>query len=233
MQHLPILLFTGGVGMFGYHVLFFTSLKYTTAINSSIIGAMNPIITVLIASATLSLKIPQRQILGILISFTGVILTISGGNIEILKNFDFNNGDILMLLAVICWASYGVFSKGKGNIIPPLQLTYYSFIVCNIILIPFVLYEKPWTFLSEVPASAWLGVLYMSVFPSVIGYLFQQIAIKEIGPSRSSIFVNLVPVFSIILAVLILGEELQPIKFLTALIIILGVYTCQSSNHTK
>lgn len=236
-QHLPIFLFTGIVGMFGYHILFFTSLKYTTAINSSIIGAMNPIVTVLIASITLSQKIPPKQILGVLISFLGVVLTISGGRLDVLKNFDFNYGDLLMLLAVICWAAYGVFSKGKGSQIPPLQLTYYSFIVCNILLIPFVLYEKPWLFLAQIPLSAWIGVLYMSIFPSVIGYLFQQVAIKEIGPSRTSIFVNLIPVFSIILAVLILKEPLQPLKLLTAGIILIGVYICQtsamSSAHSK
>ncbi|MBN7771868.1 DMT family transporter [Clostridium aminobutyricum] len=232
-QHLPIFLFTGSIGMFGYHVLFFTSLKYTTAINSSIIGAMNPIVTVLIAAIALSQKIPLKHLFGILISFSGVVLTISGGHMEVLKNFDFNNGDILMLLAVICWAAYSVFSKVKGSLIPPLQLTYYSFIVCDIMLFPFVLYERPWIFLPEIPFSAWLGVLYMAIFPSVIGYLFQQIAIKQIGPSRSSIFVNLVPAFSIILAVLILHEPLQPVKLLTALIIILGVCICQSTAASR
>jgi drug/metabolite transporter (DMT)-like permease len=67
----------------------------------------------------------------------------------------------------------------------------------------------------------------MSIFPSVIGYLVQQMAIKEIGPSKSSIFINLVPLFSIILSVLMLGETASPIKLLTALLIIAGVFICQ------
>ena len=56
----------------------------------------------------------------------------------------------------------------------------------------------------------------MAVFSSVIGYMLQQIAIKKIGASKSSIFVNLVPVFSIILSVIILGEELIPVKIFTS-----------------
>jgi drug/metabolite transporter (DMT)-like permease len=69
----------------------------------------------------------------------------------------------------------------------------------------------------------------MSVFPSVIEYLVQQMSIKQIGPSKTSIFINLVPVFSIILSVLILKEALHRIKFLTTTSIITGVYICQKN----
>ncbi|HYE68601.1 MAG TPA: DMT family transporter, partial [Anaerovoracaceae bacterium] len=227
---LPVYLFTGAVGMFGYHVLFFTALKYTTAINSSIIAATNPMVTTLLAYLFLRNKLRGKQIFGILLSFLGVILTITGANLDILRQFTFNVGDLWMLAAVAAWAAYGVFSKSKGAGIQPIVLTYYSFLVCTIMLIPFVLYEKPWEYLSSVPVSAHLAVLYMSIFPSVIGYLVQQMAIKEIGPSKASIFVNLVPVFSIILAVLLLGETLEPIKLITAGLIITGVLICQKSN---
>ena len=85
-------------------------------------------------------------------------------------------------------------------------------------------------YINQIPLSAWIAVLYMSVFASVIGYLMQQVAIKEIGPSRTSIFINLVPVFSMILAVTILGEELKPVKLLTAGLIVAGVCICQISG---
>ncbi len=216
--------------MFGYHVFFFIALKYTTAINSSIIGAMNPIVTIVIAALFLRNKIPAKQIAGILLSFFGVILTITGADVETLVQLDFNRGDLWMAAAVICWAAYGVFSKSKGAGIPPFWLTYYSFLVCTLILIPFVIWEKPWQLLAQAPPQAWIAVLYMSIFASVAGYMIQQIAIKQIGPSKTSIFINLVPVFSMVLATLILGEALAPIKLATAGIIILGVCICQLSG---
>ncbi|MDD3169830.1 MAG: DMT family transporter [Eubacteriales bacterium] len=227
---LPVYLFTGTVGMFGYHVLFFTALKFTTAINSSIIAATNPMMTTLLAIIFLRSKLRAKQLFGILLSFAGVLLTITGADLNVLKHFTFNEGDLWMLAAVAAWAAYGVFSKSKGKGIPPIVLTYYSFLVCTILIIPFVLYEKPWEFLFTIPVSAHLAVLYMSIFPSVIGYLVQQMAIKEIGPSKASVFVNLVPVFSILLAVMILGEALEPIKLVTAALIIAGVTICQRSS---
>ena len=225
-KYIPLFLFNGIVGMAGYHVLFFTALKYTTAINSSIIGAMNPIVTTIIAAIFIRQKTPLMQIAGILLSFIGVVLTITGGNFSILASFDFNRGDMFMAAAVICWASYAVMSRVKGADVPPLALTFYSFVFCTIALVPFVIWEHPWA-LEKIPASAILSIVFMAVFSSVIGYMLQQIAIKKIGASKSSIFVNLVPVFSIILSVTILGEELMPVKIFTSLLIIAGVCICQ------
>lgn len=225
-KYIPLFLFNGIVGMAGYHVLFFTALKYTTAINSSIIGAMNPIVTTIIAAIFIRQKTPPMQIAGILLSFIGVVLTITGGNLSILASFDFNRGDMFMAAAVICWASYAVMSRVKGADVPPLALTFYSFVFCTIALVPFVIWEHPWA-LEKIPASAILSIVFMAVFSSVIGYMLQQIAIKKIGASKSSIFVNLVPVFSIILSVTILGEELMPVKIFTSLLIIAGVCICQ------
>lgn len=228
-KDIPVFLFTGFIGMFGYHVLFFTALKYTTAINSSIIGAANPIITSILGIIFLKDKVSLKRIVGILLSFTGVFLTITGASLDVIKSFTFNHGDLIMLLAVLMWAAYSIFSKIVMPRYSPLILTYYSFLFCTIILIPFVIYDAPWKLLGTVPYYSYISVIYMSVFPSVIGYLVQQISIKHIGPSKTSIFINLVPVFSIILSLAILGETLAPIKLLTAALIILGVYICQKS----
>jgi drug/metabolite transporter (DMT)-like permease len=226
-EHYPIFLFTGIIGMFGYHVLFFLALKYTTAINSSIIGATNPIITTILSIIFLKDKLTKKQIAGIILSFTGVFLTITNADMAAIRSFTFNQGDLIMIVAVIMWAAYSVFSKKVTGKFSPMILTYYSFLFCTIFIIPFVIYERPWTFLGNVPYYSYIAVIYMSIFASVMGYLIQQMAIKQIGPSKTSIFINLVPMFSILLSVLILNEALQPIKLLTALLIVAGVYICQ------
>lgn len=232
-EDLPKFLFTGIIGMVGYHVLFFTSLKFTTAINSSIIGATNPIVTVLLTVIFLRNRMPMKQVIGIALSLFGVILTITAGDLSALMEVGFNKGDLYMCAAVVFWAAYGVYSKSNCKGISPVAITYYSFVVCTIVLIPFVLWEKPWEFLPSVPMSAYAAVIFMALLPSCFAYYVQQVAIKEIGPARASVFVNLVPVFSAALAVIILDEVLQPIKILTAVLIIAGVCICQLSGNKK
>ena len=154
-------LFTGIVGMVGYHIFFFLSLKYTTAINSSIIGATNPVVTALLALAFLKQKLPLKQVLGIVLSLFGVVLTITAGDLSVLAAFELNKGDLIMCLAVVVWAAYGVYSKSRCAGISPVAITYYSFLVCTLVLIPFVLLEKPWEFLPGVPAEAYIPILFL------------------------------------------------------------------------
>ncbi|MCJ7687816.1 MAG: DMT family transporter [Clostridiaceae bacterium] len=228
-KDVPIFLFTGIIGMFGYHVFFFTALKYTTAINSSLIAATNPIITTILCIIFLKDKITFKRAIGIILSFSGVFLTITNANLSTIRNLSLNKGDLLMLVAVCLWAAYSVFSKSVMHKFSPLILTFYSFLFCTIFLIPFVIYDRPWMFIKQVPYYSFMAVVYMSIFASVIGYLVQQMSIKQIGPSKTSIFINLVPIFSIILSITILKESMSIVKFFTALLIITGVYICQKN----
>ena len=106
----------------------------------------------------------------------------------------------------------------------PLMVTAYTFLICVVISIPFVLWEKPATFLRSATASGWLSILYMSVFASVLGYLIQMIAIQRIGAPRTATFINLVPIFTIIQSVIILGESITLFKLFGGAIVIFGVY---------
>lgn len=230
---LPIIMALGLIGMFGYHILFFTALKYTTAINSSMIAATNPLITSILASIYVGEYLGKKRLGAIILALSGVFLTITNGNMGMIKKIDFNIGDIIMIVAVLCWAIYSVMSKKVMPKYSPIIITAYSFLVCLVILIPFVIYENPFTYIRDVTWKGWTSVIYMAIFPSVIGYLVQQVSIKEIGPSKTMAFINLVPVFSIILSVLILNESLSSIKIISALIIITGVYLNSTLKNIK
>lgn len=224
-EDLKVILFLGAVGMIGYHVLFFGALKYTTSTNASIIAALNPIITSVLAALFAGEGLSAKRIGAILLALMGVILTITNWELRVLTELAFNKGDLLMLCAVLCWASYSVVSKIVMPKYSPLIISTYSFVVCTLLLIPFVIWEEITTgFLRFTTWTGWSSILYMAVFPTVIGYLIQQIAFKHIGASRTNIFINLVPVFSIFLATLILHEEFSVLKLISAGIIISGVY---------
>ncbi len=148
-KDIPVFLFTGLIGIFGYHVFFFTALKFTTAINSSLIGATNPIITTILCIIFLGDKLTYKRFIGIILSFTGVFLTITNANLSTITNLSLNKGDLLMLIAVFMWSAYAVFSKKVSHKFSPLILTFYSFLFCSIFLIPFVIFERPWIFINQ------------------------------------------------------------------------------------
>jgi drug/metabolite transporter (DMT)-like permease len=224
-QWLPLLIL-GFIGTFCYHVFFFSSLRYTTAINSSLIGAMNPMVTTLFAVLFFHERLTSGRILGIALSFSGVFFVVTNADMQLITNFQFNQGDLLMLVAVGSWAVYSLLSRRymKQYNLSPLMVTAYTFLVCVVLSIPFVLWENPALYLSSATAGGWLSILYMSIFASVLGYLFQLVAIQRIGAPRAAVYINLVPAFTIIQSVAILGETVTILKLIGAAIIISGVY---------
>jgi len=213
----------GLIGMTFYHLFFFTALKYTTASNASVINASMPIITALIASVVLKERLTFRRYFFIFTAFLGVLTIITNWNIDVLLKMSFNQGDLIMLCGTISWATYGIIIKKSNHTLSPLKLTSYTFLMCTLIITPFALFEITTYDSLNVPLSSYYSIIYMALFPTVIGYTIQQGAIKKLGPSTASLFINLVPFFSIILSVLILGESIAPLNIISGIVIIASV----------
>lgn len=220
------------LGMVGYHVFFFTALKHTSSVNTSLIAAMNPIVTTIMASIFLKEKFPKKAIGGILISFTGVALIVTNGSLEVIKNMNFNIGDIYMLMAILSFSIYFIVLKGIVGRVDPMKLTFYVFFFCVVMLVPMVIYENPMEYLPRTTSKGWGSLVYMSIFASVVAYLIQQISVKRIGPAKTSLYVNLVPLFSMIMAYFILGEVITLPKIFAGAMIISGVLITLKSKSS-
>ncbi|GAA0177815.1 DMT family transporter [Clostridium sediminicola] len=223
-KDLKLLVAMSLTGMVGYHLFFFMSLKFTSPVNSALIGATNPCITTLLSAFFLKDKINSKNILAILLAFTGVVLITINGDFAKLISMKFNKGDLLMMLAVLFWVVYAILSKKAGEKYSPLKITSYVFSICAIVTMPLMISEKPWEIIGNTTIKGWGSIIYMAIFASVIGYLIQQISIKKIGPSKTSLYINLVPLFSMILAFFILGQKITLISVLAATFIISGVF---------
>lgn len=218
---------SGFLGIFMYQILFFMSLERTTAINSSIIGALNPVMTIIIGVIFARQYINRKMALGVLISLMGAVLTICGGNLNLLSGMNLNSGDLLMLAGTGVWAVYNVYCQCRCADFNALVLTFWNFVTCMIFSLPLAVAEKPWEWIGQVPASSWIALICLAAFASVGAYCIQFLAIKKIGSARTSVFVNLMPFFSMGASVIMIGEELEPVKLLTAVIIVAGVIICQ------
>ncbi len=214
---------TAVVGMIGYHMFFFYALRYTDASKASMINAVNPLLTALMAVIFLGERLTSRKIFFILTAFAGVVLTLSNWNLQRIISFDLNLGDLLMLCGAMMWATYGIIVKRIMPFFTPLKLTTYTFLFSSIILFPFTAKELISLDYVQIGWMPFLAVLYMAIFPSVIGYTIQQMAIKELGAGKTALFINLVPVISTIFAIIFLGEKLFKLNVVSGAIIIVSV----------
>ncbi|MBV1756818.1 MAG: DMT family transporter [Dethiosulfatibacter sp.] len=214
---------TAVVGMIGYHMFFFYALRYTDASKASMINAINPLLTALLAVIFLGERLTSRKIFFILTAFAGVVLTLSNWNLQRIISFDLNLGDLLMLCGAMMWATYGIIVKRIMPFFTPLKLTTYTFMFSAIMLFPFTAKELISLDYVQIGWMPFLAVLYMAIFPSVIGYTIQQMAIKELGAGKTALFINLVPVISTIFAIIFLGEKLFKLNVVSGAIIIVSV----------
>lgn len=226
-EDLSGLLILGLTGIFGYNALFFCGLQFTSATNGSLIVATNPIITLLLSAIFLSERISWSKALGIIISFTGVIFVITNGKISGILQANYNIGDLMLLGAPLCWAVYSIVGKRVMAKYSPLASTTYACGFGTLMLLPFSLYElsqKGFGILGQASFLGWLAIVYMAVFASVLGFVWWNKGVEKIGASRTSIFTNLVPVSAVVLAFLLLGEQITGGDILGAGLVIAGVY---------
>ncbi len=213
----------GTVGMIGYHLLFFSSLKYTLAYKAAMINAINPLLTAIIATIILKEKITKKQLVLLALALIGVLLTMVNWQIGLLLDLNFNKGDILMALAMLCWVAYGILVKKVISNFGALKLMTYTLIAACIVLLPFTIYDSIINGLVLDRIQPWFGIIYMAIFATVFAYTAQQYAIQHIGAANAALFINLVPIASMILAVVILNENVIKQNIISAGIVIFAV----------
>ncbi|MGA8753343.1 DMT family transporter [Candidatus Deferrimicrobium sp.] len=215
----------GLTGIFLYNVFFFTGIQWTTATNASLILAATPIQTVVLSSLLLKERIQPSQVAGFLLSFLGVAAVISKGSLEVILHTSFNPGDVLMLGTSLSFAIFSVRGRTVLEDFSPLSATAYASLFGVLMFLLLIFLNGP-----QPPAPprfsfyGWLAILQLSFLSTVVGMVWWYEGIKKIGAGRSAMFFNLVTVFAILLAALLLGERLQWPQLLGAALVIGGVY---------
>ncbi|MFW6109646.1 MAG: DMT family transporter [archaeon] len=222
-RDIPLLFALGFLGVSGYFAFQFTSLMYTSAANSSTINALNPLTSSVIAIFLTEERLSVKKVGLIFLALTGVLLTVTGGDKHVLLNLSFNKGDLIMVLAMISFSIYGVYSKKATEKYSPLLVTAYVFLFGLIQITPLMLMENVLGSAFSYSLEAWIAIFFMALFSSVLGYLIQQVTISKIGVNKTSLFINLVPLFVLIFSYLILGDPVTYINLVSAGIIITAV----------
>jgi drug/metabolite transporter (DMT)-like permease len=213
----------GGAGMAGFTAFFLLAAQYTTAVNLGITQSSIPAFVMLISLVLFGIRISRLQLAGLALSLVGVVVLVSGGQLEVLRAMQFNVGDILMLVACLC---YGGYTAGLGRRIAMPAVLMLSFFAVPATLVLGVLvaveYWQGALVLPSVKGLAYVG--YSAIFPSMLAQIFFMRGVEIAGANRAGLYVNLVPVFSAFMAVLFLAETLYIYHGISLAMVLGGIY---------
>ena len=228
-KRLKWIIFMGLFGFTGFNSAYYVAAHNTIAINLGLVQGTMPAFIIIIAWVWLKDKINLTQFLGVLITFLAVLIVVSAGNLSLLLNLELNNGDIIMIFACSLYAVYAVGLRKKPKIGALPLLTFFAY-VAFLGSIPGLIFEF---FSNQFILPGYRGCIILGViiiFPSFLAQIFFMKGVEKIGPSRSGLYTNLVPVFSSILAVLFLGENFKFYHFLSLTMIFVGIYLFENKN---
>lgn len=206
-----------------FNSVVYYSLNYTQVLNGVLMISTIPVLIIFFSSISTGEKVKLPQILGLVISFIGVLIIITKFEFNKLLNLNLNKGDMWILVAMISWAIYSVMIKEKKINLEPFILLQTLILIGLVFLVPFYIYEILTFQYLTINIPVMLTVGYVVLFAGIGAYIFWIGAIKIIGPSRSGIFLHLMPVFSSLMAIFILGEKLANFHIYGASLILIGI----------
>ncbi len=209
-----------GIGIVGFNLLFFFAMQSTSPANGALIMATNPLVTTLIAYLVLAERPTIRQWLALPLAFVGVMVVITAGNLQHLATPSYSRGDVLMLGANLAWAFYNVLSRRYLPAGSSLINTTLLMIVGAAMLILIALASGEHIAMPGLRAS--IALVLMASAGTVLAYLFWMTGIARLGAGRTALFLNLVPVFAMLIAIT-MGVAPTHAQLLGGLIVIISV----------
>ena len=222
--HWPIVCVLALTGVACFNTLVYIGVYYTTSINASLMNSSTPIIIYILSFLFLKERLSTYQLLGTFISLIGVLFIISNGSLETLLAFSFNKGDLIVLFAVFCWAVYSLLIKQYAGRLPGYSTFLATIVIGAIMLLPFSIYELTMTTTVINWSASTIGaIFYVGIIASIVAFLSWNSGVVALGANRASIYLNFIPVFATIFAVLFLDEQLQIAQFLGGIAVVSGV----------
>ena len=213
----------GLCGFTTFNSLYYISAHHTVAINLGIVQSTTPAFIMIISMFWLKTRINLKQVTGLLITFIGVSIVISNGNLASLLRLKLNNGDLLLIVACIFYAIYAVGLRKRPEINDVLLMTFFSYVAFIGSLPGLIIEITQYSFFFP----TFKGLMILSViiiFPSLLAQILFMKGVKIVGPALSGLYTNLVPIFTSVLAIIVLDEVFHIYHLISLIIIFLGIY---------
>ena len=206
-----------------FNSIVYYSLYYTQVISGILMISTIPVWIIFISSILNIEKTNIFQIIGVIFSLTGVIFIITKADLEIIKNLDFNKGDLSMVVAMFSWAVYSALLKRKKYEISQVTLLQVVIITGLIFLTPIYFIEMYMGNVIVLGIPFVLTLTYVVFFPGLASFFFWIKGISIIGANRAGVFLHLMPIFGAIMAMLIFNERFMFYHLFGAIFIIAGI----------
>jgi len=218
----------GLLGVGGYNTLAYIGLQYTAATNAVLLNSFIPIATIALSWAFLKKHLQGIEWLGVLISLIGVTTIVARGELATLAGLTLNIGDLWMLLAVIVWAFYTIGLRWRPVGVHPMLMLAAFTTVGLLALAPAYAWEIAQGRVIHLTPPALAAIAYTGVLPGFLGYIFYNHAVGEVGASKASLFIHLMPVFGTLLSAIFLDEIPQAYHLIGIALIFSGIYLTTS-----
>lgn len=214
------------LGMSGFNALYYVAAHYTSAINMGILQGALPIFVLAGAYLAHGTRGGLVQLAGVLITAVGVVVVATRGEPLAILEVEFNKGDLAMLAACVLYAFYTVALRDRP-LMPGAAFFTLLALIAAVTSLPLVAFEALTTGVAMPTLQGWLVTAWVAIFPSTLSQLFYLRGVDLIGPGRAGVYVNLVPVFAAVLAVVLIDEPFAAFHAVALALVIGGIWLAQ------
>lgn len=218
-----------------FNAFIYNALQTTSATNTVLVNAMIPVFIAVFSWPALGDRLSTRQITGVLTSLLGLLFIVSKGDLSLLGTLTLSKGDLWTLGATVVWAGYSVMLRKRPREMDAIAFLTLLIIFGLIFSLPWYLWELAHKGGFPIDGTTFGTLIYVAIFPSVLSFIFWNNGIEKVGANRTGIFIHLMPVFSIIMAVLFLGEQPRLFHLVGISLIFCGIVltTIPPQSHKK
>ena len=225
-----VISFMGLITISTFNSVVYFALNHTQVINAVLVLAAIPAATIIFSSFMNIEKTNILQLLGLFLSILGIGSIISNGDFQKIISLNFNKGDVWMLACVITWSLYSTLLKKNKFKFSQFTLIQLMVSAGLLFLIPQLFYEKFIGLEVNFNKAFFIILFYVVIFPAIAAYYCWQKGVEIIGPNRASMFIQLMPLFSAVMAIIIFKEKFELYHFVGATFIVSGIYLSNKKN---
>ncbi|MGR4870116.1 DMT family transporter [Variovorax sp. LARHSF232] len=226
LPHWRAIALMGALGFTGFNALFYAAAHHTTAINIAILQGAIPVLVLMGSVLFYATRVGALQWFGVLVTLAGIVVVASHGQLAQLARLDFNIGDVWMIVACVLYAGYTLGLRRRPEV-PAIVFFAATALVACLVSLPLVATEVATGRFFWPSAKGWVLIAFVGLLPSFVSQVTFIQAVGLIGPARAGVFLNLVPIFGPLLALVVLGEPISLYHGAALALVLGGIYIAE------